>query len=72
MRKTVVLLLSAAFVATLPSIASAKRMKHHRHHRHVVAQPVSDETAGPRFLGAALHQMVVPLEVTFGGGPRQC
>jgi hypothetical protein len=67
MRKTTIVLLSAAFVATLPSIASAKRMKHHRHHhRHVAMQPVSDDNAGPRFFGAALHQLIVPLEVTFG------
>jgi hypothetical protein len=69
MRKTVVLLLSAAFVATLPSIASAKKMRHHRHHREAVVQAYNDENAGPRFLGAALHQLIVPLEVTFG--PRQ-
>jgi hypothetical protein len=68
MRKTVVLLLSAAFVATLPSIASAKKMKH-RHHRQAVVQAYNDENAGPRFMGAALHQFIVPLEVTFG--PRQ-
>ena len=69
MRKTVVLLLSAAFVATLPSIASAKKAKHPRHHRQAVVQAYNDENAGPRFLGAALHQLIVPLEVTFG--PRQ-
>lgn len=65
MRKTVALLLGAAFVATLPSIASAKRTKHHRYHRHVVVQPVDDDTSGARFVGAALHQLIVPLEVTF-------
>jgi hypothetical protein len=64
MRKTVVVLLSAAFVATLPSIASAKRMHHHHHHRHVVTAPVTDN-AGPRLVANALHQLVVPLEVTF-------
>ena len=68
MRKTVVLLLGAAFVATLPSIASAKTKKH-RHYRHVAVQPVSDENSGPRFVGAALHQLIVPLEVTFA--PRR-
>jgi hypothetical protein len=67
MRKTIVLLLSAAFVAALPSIASAK--KHHRHHREAVVQAYNDDNSGPRFLGAALHQFIVPLEVTFG--PRQ-
>jgi hypothetical protein len=68
MRKTVVLLLSAAFVATLPSIASAKKIKHPRH-RPPVVQAYNDDNAGPRFLGAALHQLIVPLEVTFA--PRQ-
>lgn len=69
MRKTVVLLLSAVFVATLPAIASAKRLRHHHHHRHVVAaQPVT-ENAGPRFVANALHQLVVPFEVTFGSPP---
>jgi hypothetical protein len=64
MRKTVVLLLSAALVATLPSVASAKKIKH-RHHRQAAVVQVSDDNAGPRFLGAALHQLIVPLEVTF-------
>jgi hypothetical protein len=68
MRKTVVLLLSAAFVATLPSIASAKKMKP-RHHRQAVVQAYNTENAGPSFVGAALHQLIVPLEVTFA--PRQ-
>ena len=69
MRKTIVLLLSAAFVAALPSIASAKKMKH-RHHRQAVVQTTySDENAGPRLVGAALHQLIVPFEVTFA--PRQ-
>jgi hypothetical protein len=68
MRKTVALLLSAAFVATLPSIASAKKMKH-RHQRQPVVQAYNDENAGPRLIGAALHQLIVPFEVTFA--PRQ-
>jgi hypothetical protein len=68
MRKTIVLLLSAAFVATLPSIAFAKKAKH-RHHRQPVVQAYNDENAGPRLIGAALHQLIVPFEVTFG--PRQ-
>jgi hypothetical protein len=67
MRKTVVLLLGAAFVASLPAIASAKS-KHHRHHRHVAAAPVSDN-AGPRFVASALYQLVVPWEQTFGPRP---
>jgi hypothetical protein len=69
MRKTVVLLLSAAFVATLPSIASAKKIKHPRQRQAVVVQAYNDDSAGLRFLGAALHQFIVPLEVTFA--PRQ-
>jgi hypothetical protein len=32
-------------------------------------QAYNDDNAGPRFLGAALHQLIVPLEVTFA--PRQ-
>jgi hypothetical protein len=68
MHKTVVLLLSATFVATLPSIASAKKIKH-RHHHQAVVQAYNDQNNGTRFLGAALHQLVVPLEVTFA--PRQ-
>ena len=61
MRKTVALLLAAAFVAALPSIASAKK-RHARHHRAVAAQPAEQS-----FIGAALHQIIVPLEVTLGG-----
>jgi len=63
MRKTVALILAAAFVAALPSIASAKK-RHYRHHRTVAAQP-----APQSFVFSALHQIFVPLEVTFGG-PR--
>jgi hypothetical protein len=63
MRKTVVLLLTTAFVASLPAIASAKS-KHHRHHRHAVTAPVSDN-AGPRLVANALYQLVVPWEQTF-------
>ena len=68
MHKTVVLLLSAAFVAALPSIASAKKLKHPRH-REAVVQAYNDQNTSSRFLGAALHQLIVPLEVTFA--PRQ-
>jgi hypothetical protein len=61
MRQTVVLLLSAAFLATLPSIASAKKAKPRQ-----AAGPVySDENAGSRLVADALHQFIVPLEVTF-------
>ena len=66
MRKTLALLLAAAFVATLPSIASAKSKRHHRHHRQVVAQPMYPQDAGPRFVFNAIHQIFVPLEVTLG------
>ena len=70
MRKTVVVLLGAAFVATLPSIASAKRMRHHHHHhRHVVSAAPVTENAGPRFVANALHQLVVPWQVTFAPSP---
>ena len=62
MRKTLALFLATAFVATLPSIASAKS-KHKRHH--VAAQPTNPDNAGPRLVANALHQVVVPLEQTF-------
>ena len=65
MRKTVAVLLATAFVATLPSIASAKKMKRHKDHRQAVAQQV-EENPGPRFVAAAIHQIFVPFEVTFG------
>lgn len=64
MRKTVALLLAAAFVAALPSMASAKK-RHHRHHRQVAAQPAPQGNAS--FVHEALHQIFVPLEVTLGG-----
>ena len=66
MRKTVVVLLATAFVATLPSIASAKKMKHKRHHHRVVAVQPVEENVGPRFVANAIHQIFVPFEVTFG------
>jgi hypothetical protein len=67
MHKTFALLLATAFVATLPSIASAKSKRHHpRHHRHVVAVEQYPANAGPRLVANALHQIFVPLEVTFG------
>lgn len=67
MRKTVLVLLGAAFIATLPSVASAK----HRHHRWQ-PKPVTygSENAGPRLVANALHQLVVPLEVTFAPKPE--
>jgi hypothetical protein len=57
-------------VATLP-LTSAKRMRHHHHHRHVVSAAPVTENAGPRFVANALHQLVVPLEVTFAPSPRR-
>ena len=67
MRKTLVLLLATAFVATLPSLASAKSKRHHRHQARAVAvQPMYPEDAGPRFVANALYQLVVPWEQTFG------
>ena len=64
MRKTVALLLAAAFVAALPSMASAKKAKRSKQ------APVATQTA-PQGTGNlvtdALHQIVVPFEVTFGG-----
>jgi|GEM_PF-3820225 len=73
MRKTIALVLATAFVATLPSIASAKRMKHHRHHqRQVLMQPeMNPDNAGPRLVFNAIHQIFVPFEVTFGGRTYQ-
>jgi hypothetical protein len=65
MRKTVVLLLGAAFVASLPSVASAKKRYGHHHYRHAVSATSGSENAGPRLVANALHQLVVPLEVTF-------
>jgi hypothetical protein len=68
MRKGIAVLLATAFAVTaLPSIASAK--KRHKHHRHTVVQTVDQNEANGRFVAAALHQLVVPLEVTFG--PRR-
>ena len=58
MRKTVALILAAAFVAALPSMASAKK----RHHK----RPVAAQTERS-FVHEALHQIFVPLEVTLGG-----
>jgi hypothetical protein len=64
MRKTLVLLLATAFVATLPSLASAKSKRHRR----APAAPVvvDSNVAGPRLVGNALYQFLVPWEVTFG------
>ena len=64
MRKTVVLLLGAAIVAALPAAADAKARRHH-HYRPVATAMAGSDDAGPRFVAAALHQLIVPLEVTF-------
>ena len=66
MRKTFALLLATAFVATLPTLASAKTKRHHRHRAPVVMQTVDTNEAGPRLVGNALYQLIVPLQVTFG------
>jgi len=66
MRKTIVLLLSAAFVAALPSIASAKQKRVRHHH---VAPPVTTQSNGAKFVGNALYQFIVPLEQTFSSRP---
>jgi hypothetical protein len=70
MRKTLTLLIATAFVATLPALASAKSKRHHRRHAPVVMQPVDSNEAGPRLVGNALYQLIVPLQVTFGGRPQ--
>jgi hypothetical protein len=62
MRGTFALIVAAAFVATLPSIASAKS-KRHRHHRAAAVQMTPDN-ASSHFVSDALHQIFVPLEVT--------
>ncbi len=62
MRKTVALILAAAFVAALPSMASAKK----RHHKRAVATKMAPHGTG-NFVYDALHQIFVPLEVTLGG-----
>jgi hypothetical protein len=68
MRKTIALVLATAFVATLPSLASAKS-RHHRHYAPVRADDGSSG-AGARLAGNALHQLIVPFEVTFAPRPE--
>ena len=67
MRKTFALLLAAAFVAAIPAAASAKSTKRQKHRQ--VAALQSEAPAGPRFVGNALYQILVPWEQTFG--PRR-
>ena len=64
MRKTFALLLAAAFVAAIPAVASAKTGKRHKKQQVVAMQP--ETNAGPRFVGNALYQILVPWEQTFG------
>jgi hypothetical protein len=58
---TLALLLGAAIVSALPAAADAKVRRHH--YRPVVQ--TNSGSDGSRFVAAALHQLVVPLEVTF-------
>jgi hypothetical protein len=67
MRKTFALLLATAFVAALPSLASAKSK---RHQAPVAMQSVDSNEAGPRLVGNALYQLIVPLQVTFARQPE--
>ena len=69
MRKTLALVLAIAFVATAPSLASAKAKRHHREYAPAV-QVVDSNEAGPRLVGNALRQLIVPLEVTFAPRPE--
>jgi hypothetical protein len=64
MRKTVIVLLSAAFVAALPSLASAKSKKV----RHVAPPPAAQSNGG-KFVADALYQFIVPLQQTFTPRP---
>ena len=68
MRTTLALLLAAAFVATLPSLASAKSKRHYR--AAPAVQVVDSNEAGPRLVGNALRQLIVPLQVTFASTPE--
>ena len=68
MRKTITLLLGAAFIAAIPTVASAKKVKRGKHHQVAVQQTDPNASTG-KFVSAALHQIFVPLEVTFG--PRR-
>ena len=65
MRKAIALLLGAAFIASIPTVASAKKSKRVKHQRVAVQQTNPNASTG-HFVGAALHQIIVPLEVTFG------
>jgi len=66
MRKTLALVLATAFVATLPSLASAKTKRYRR----APVQVVDSNGAGVRLAGNALHQLIVPFEVTFAPRPE--
>ena len=69
MHKTFAVLLATAFVATLPSLASAKSKRHKREYEPVVQQ-VDTNVAGPRLVGNALYQILVPWQVTFAPRPE--
>lgn len=70
MRKVIALALGAAFVATLPAAAFAAKSKRHKHHhRPAVVQQQYPDNAGPRFVAAALHQLIVPWQMTFAPPP---
>jgi hypothetical protein len=69
MRRVIALVLGAAFVAALPAAASAAKAKRYKHHpRHVAVEQYPD-SAGPRFVADALHQLIVPWQVTFAPPP---
>jgi hypothetical protein len=65
MRKGLVLILAVAFVAALPSMASAKKGKRMKH-RAPVAQ-VDPSAGSARFVANGVRQFFLPLEQTFGG-----
>jgi hypothetical protein len=65
MRKGLVLILSLAFVAALPSMASAKKGKRMKHRAPVVQ--VDPNAGSGKFIAAGVRQFFLPLELTFGG-----
>jgi hypothetical protein len=65
MRKGLVLVLAVAFVAALPSMASAKKHKRMKHRAPVVQ--VDPNASTGKFIAAGVRQFFLPLEQTFGG-----
>ena len=63
MRKGLVLILAVAFVAALPSMASAKKGKRMKHRAPVVQVDPNAGTA--KFIAAGVRQFFLPLEQTF-------